>query len=36
MRLRIPAGSGLQEPRIGATVALQWNATDARIFEVAS
>jgi putative spermidine/putrescine transport system ATP-binding protein/mannopine transport system ATP-binding protein len=36
MRLRIPAGAGLQEPRIGETVALQWDAADARVFEAAS
>ena len=36
MRLRIPAGAGLPEPRIGETVALQWDAADARVFEAAS
>jgi spermidine/putrescine ABC transporter ATP-binding subunit len=36
LRLRIPAGAGRPEPRIGETVALQWEATDARIFEAKS
>ena len=36
IRLRIPAGAGLPEPRIGEAVSLQWDAVDARVFEADS
>jgi len=34
LRLRIPAGGSVAQPRVGETVGLEWHAEDARVFGI--